>query len=270
MSSPSRNDAGDGDRPGLQISIVLPVFNEESNLPRCLETLSATFSGLPYEVVIVDDGSRDGTLSVARRWEGEHPGPIQVLAHERNQGIGGAIRTGIGAARGEYVMTCAADLLFEPEDWAPYAGALGRADVLVGHRLQRVGYNPLMRFNSWLYPHLVATLFGLRLRDVNWICVYRRDLLRGVEITQRGIPMLVEILVKLRDRGASFLEVDCRMQARAVGKPTAGRFKVMWRTLTGLLGFWREYRRQPRPAGVEARPVPVPSVAEHPTPGVRS
>jgi hypothetical protein len=123
-----------------------------------------------------------------------------------------------------------------------------------------------MRFNSWLYPHLVATLFGLKLRDVNWICVYRRDLLSRITITQRGIPMLVEILVKLRDLGASFVEVDCRMQASTVGKPSAGRLKVMWRTLTGLLGFWWAYRRQPRPAAV--RPVPSNTPAEPPTPGV--
>jgi hypothetical protein len=132
---------------------------------------------------------------------------------------------------------------------------LGRADVLVGCRLRREGYNPLMRFNAWLYPWLVRALFGLRLRDVNWICVYRRDLVEQVVVTQRGIPMLTEILVKLRDLGASFLEVDCRMQPRRVGVPSASRFRVMWRTLTGLLQFWRQYRRPAlHPRSVSTQP----------------
>jgi dolichyl-phosphate beta-glucosyltransferase len=223
------------------ISIVLPAFNEESNLPGCLRALAETFTGESYEIVLVDDGSVDRTLVVARHWSQENRVPMRILAHERNQGIGGAIRTGIGAAEGEYIMTCAADFLFEREDWTSYATALGKADVIVGCRVQREGYNPLMRLNAWLYPRLVAALFGLHLRDVNWTCVYRRDLLRQVTITQRGIPMLTEVLVKLRDLGATFREVDCRMRARTVGTPSAARLKVMWGTLTGLVRLWWDY-----------------------------
>jgi hypothetical protein len=135
-----------------------------------------------------------------------------------------------------------------PDDWAPFGAALHRADVLVGCRRRRLGYSRLMRLNSRVYPRLVQFLFGLRLRDVNWISVYRRDLLAGIEITQRGIPMLVEILVRLRDRGATFAEVDCDMQARTVGTPSAARFKVMRRTLLGLLAFRLGYRRRPKPS----------------------
>jgi hypothetical protein len=108
--------------------------------------------------------------------------------------------------------------------------------------MRREGYNPLMRFNSWLYVRLVHALFGLRLRDVNWICVYPRKLLETIEIKHRGIPMLVEILVKLRDLGATFREVDCRMQERTVGKASASRFRTMWHTLLGLLKLRAEYR----------------------------
>jgi hypothetical protein len=89
-------------------------------------------------------------------------------------------------------------------------------------------------------------MFGLRLRDVNWICVYRRQLLQHVQITQKGIPMLAEILVKLRDQGATFCEIECFMQVRRIGKPSAARFQVMCRTLAGLFAFWICYRRQPR------------------------
>jgi len=78
----------------------------------------------------------------------------------------------------------------------PFARELGAADVLVGVRSRRAGYNPLMRFNSWIYPQLVAWLFDLRLHDVNWIHVYRTTLIQRVTLTQRGIPMLVEALVR--------------------------------------------------------------------------
>jgi len=131
------------------------------------------------------------------------------------------------------------------------------ADVVVGCRVRREGYNSLMQFNSWLYPKIVRALFGLQLRDFNWISVYRLDLARRVTITQSGVPMLVEILVKLRDLGATFREVDCRMQPRRTGKASASRFSVMYRTFTGLMRLWCfgyfPARRRHNPPHVGAR-----------------
>lgn len=226
------------------LCVVVPAYNEEANLPGCLAALRRTLDGFPnpYEVVIVDDGSADASGEVGRRLAAEAPDRVRCLAHAGNQGLGAALRTGFAAATADYVTCCPADFPMEPEDWAPFAEALGTADVLVGCRVRREGYNPLMRFNSWLYPRLVAALFGLRLRDVNWISVYRRALVERVEITQPGIPMLTEILVKLRDLGASIREVPCRMRPRTAGTPSASRPRVMWRTLRGLIRLRREYR----------------------------
>jgi dolichol-phosphate mannosyltransferase len=232
------------------LTVVVPAWNESANLPGCLGALRGTLAHTDYEIVIVDDGSKDDTLAVAYRLAAEDPARTRVLAHDSNQGLGAALRTGFAAARGRYVTCCPADFRATPEDWAPFAAGLGKADVVVGCRVRREGYNPLMRFNAYLYPRLVRLLFGLRLRDVNWISIYRSDLVRQVTITQRGIPMLTEILVKLRDLGATFVEVDCRMQPRLVGVPSAARVRVMWRTLTGLFQLWWSYRR---PASVGTR-----------------
>jgi dolichol-phosphate mannosyltransferase len=223
------------------LTIVVPAWNEAANLPICLGRLHATFAGSSYEIVVIDDGSQDETLAVAQCLAAEQPERVRVLVHDHNQGFGAAVRTGFRKACGHYVTCCPADFEMTPTDWEPFASALGQADVVVGCRVRREGYNPLMRFNAWLYLKLVRALFGLRLRDVNWISVYRRDLVQQVMITQCGVPMLVEILIKLRDLGATFREVDCRMQPRRIGKPSAARFRVMWRTLTGLLGLWWTY-----------------------------
>jgi glycosyltransferase involved in cell wall biosynthesis len=224
------------------VTIVVPAFNEAANLPDCLCTLHATLHGTEYEIIIVDDGSSDATAHVARDLAAQRPDRARVLVHDHNQGLGAALQTGFTSARGRFVTCCPADFRMTSADWAPFAAALGQADVLVGCRQRRAGYNPLMTFNSWLYPRLVRALFGLRLRDVNWISVYRRDLVNQVTITQKGIPMLTEILVKLRDLGASFREVECTMQPRRIGTPSAARIRVMWRTLKGLIGFWCNYR----------------------------
>jgi glycosyltransferase involved in cell wall biosynthesis len=227
----------------VALSVILPAFNEEALLEDCVRRLHAALAGLGLaaEVIIVDDGSRDRTPAIADALARELPGVVAL--HQANQGIGGAFRTGTARATGEYLILWPADMPAETADLAPYAAKFGQADVIVGVRRARLGYNPLMRFNAWLYPKLVSVLFGLRLRDVNWIHAYRRTRFAQLTLTQRGIPMLVETLVGLRDRGATFVEVDVAMKERAGGVPSASRFRVMWRTLTGLLGYWRMWRR---------------------------
>jgi glycosyltransferase involved in cell wall biosynthesis len=228
----------------VALSVVLPAFNEEALLAGCVRQLHAALAALrvPAEIIVVNDGSRDRTAEIADGLARELPGVVAV--HQANQGIGGAFRTGVQRATGDYLMLWPADMPAEPADLEPFTRQFGRADVIVGVRQARLGYNPLMRFNAWLYPRLVATFFGLRLRDVNWIHAYRRALFARVNLTQRGIPMLVEALVRLRDLGATFVEVDVVMKLRLGGVASASRFKVMWRTLTGLFNFWKLWRKE--------------------------
>jgi glycosyltransferase involved in cell wall biosynthesis len=230
----------------LALSVVLPAYNEQALLDSCVRQLHATLAalGMAAEIILVDDGSRDRTPEIADTLARELPGVVAI--HQPNQGIGGAFRTGAARAQGEYLILWPADMPAEPADLAPYVAQFGRADVIVGVRRQRVGYNPIMSFNAWLYPRLVALLFGLELRDVNWIHAYRRTLFRQITLTQRGIPMLVEALVLLRDLGATFVEVDVVMKLRLGGVASASRVKVMWRTLTGVFSFWNLWRQRAR------------------------
>jgi glycosyltransferase involved in cell wall biosynthesis len=228
------------------LSVILPAFNEEALLDGSVRQLRAALDalGITAEIILVNDGSRDHTPQIADALARELPDVVAI--HQQNQGIGGAFRTGAARAMGDYLILWPADMPADPADLAPYAAQFGRADVIVGVRRARLGYNPLMLLNSWLYPKLVAALFDLRLRDVNWIHAYRREKFAQIALTQRGIPMLVEALVRLRDLGATFVEVDVEMKARAGGTPSAARVKVMWRTLTGLLAFWRRWREERR------------------------
>jgi glycosyltransferase involved in cell wall biosynthesis len=232
--------------PPTALTVVVPAYNEEALLAGTVRGLRAALRELEVgaEIVVVDDGSRDATPRIADELAASDP--IIAVCHQQNQGLGGALRTGIDRARGEFVLAWPADMPVTTADLAPFTSRLGSADVLVGTRSARAGYHPLMRFNSWLYPKLVAVLFGLRLRDVNWIHVYRTSLIRRVTLTQRGIPMLTEALVRLRDLGATFAEVPSEMKPRAAGVASASRFRVMWRTLRELLAFRRTWRREHR------------------------
>jgi len=227
-----------------QLSMVVPAFNEEAMLGACIRIMSETLcdAGLTHEIILVNDGSRDRTAEIADRLAREVP--FVQVHHQLNQGIGGAFRTGVRASRGQYVGLWPVDMPCRMADLRPYIRCLGRASVIVGCRRRRKGYTSLMLMNAWLYPRIVFGLFGLRLRDVNWICLYDGLMLRDVRLTQSGIPMLTEILVRLRDRGATFLELDVEMTTRASGVPSAARLRVMYNTLLGLLRLWSTWRSE--------------------------
>ncbi len=232
----------------VALSVIVPAYNEEVLLAGAIRDLRRSLDAIAIcaEIIVVNDGSRDRTGAIADNLARELSGV--VVCHQANQGIGGAFRTGAARANGTYLILWPADMPATPGDLAPYTTQFGRAEVIVGVRRRRVGYNPLMLFNSWLYQRGVAWLFGLRLRDVNWIHAYQRDYFLRITLTQRGIPMLVETLVRLRDLGARIVEVDVEMKERLGGVSSASRPKVMWRTLTGILTFWRAWRREARPS----------------------
>jgi glycosyltransferase involved in cell wall biosynthesis len=228
------------------LSVVVPAFNEERLLEASIRGLRATLDQVVAgaEIIVVDDGSADGTGAIADSLAGALPG-VRVH-HQSNQGIGGAFLAGAGLAGGEYLMLWPADMPAAPGDVAPYVAKFGHADAIVGCRSRRVGYNPLMLLNAWIYPRLVSLLFGLRVRDVNWIHAYRRTAFMRFQLTQRGIPMLAEALVRMRDQGSSIAEVEVEMKPRLHGVPSASRPAVMWRTLAGLISFWRTWRKERR------------------------
>lgn len=237
------------------LSVVVPAYNEEVLIENTIRKLRCALDqlGVSSEIIIVNDGSHDRTGALADQLS--HNLERVVALHQQNQGIGGAFRTGVERASGDYLILWPADMPAEPGDLAPYCAEFGHADVIVGCRRRRVGYNPIMLLNSWLYPKLVEVLFGLRLRDVNWIHAYRREALTKIRLTQRGIPMLAEALIRLRDNGATLVEVDVEMKVRLGGVPSASRFRVMRQTLTGLLSLWSTWRHEIRS---------VPQACQHP------
>lgn len=231
---------------GPSLSLIIPSFNEESLLAETVRQLHRILGDLdhPSEIIIVNDGSSDQTGKITNDLASQL---CEVRAlHQKNQGIGGAFRAGASIAEGDYLMLWPADMKPLVSDLAPYLAALGPTDAVIGYRRRRVGYNPLMLLNAWLYPRLVARLFGLKLRDVNWIHAYRRETFLRLRLTQRGIPMLAETLVRLRDAQASFIEIEVDMRPRTAGQPSAARLGVMLRTLRGLFTFWLAWRRERR------------------------
>jgi glycosyltransferase involved in cell wall biosynthesis len=216
----------------------MPAFNEETNVGRALSAnvQSLDETGLDWEIVVVNDGSSDRTGEIAAERARRDP-RVRVMAHTANRGQGAAIRTGICEARGEYVILSPCDSPFAEGELDPFVEQLGKPDVVVGYRANRPGYSWLMRFNSRIYPFVVNTLFRMRLRDFNWIQMYRRSVVSQLQWRQTRIFWTAELLIRARDAGCSIVEVPAAIHARESGQGTAGRPSIIIQTGLDCLRF---------------------------------
>ena len=200
---------------GFKLSVVMPVYNEVATLPRVIERVRAT--GLPVELVIVDDGSRDGSreylADLAR--DSEQGGEVKVLFHERNQGKGGAIRTGFLACTGDVVVIQDADLEYDPSDYWPLLQPIveGEADVVYGSRFSHIDgpvHHYWHRWGNQLITRLSNWKSGLALTDAETCYkMMRRELVQQIApgLRERGFGVELELTFKLaRLRGVRFFE----------------------------------------------------------------
>ena len=161
-------------------------------------------NALDYEIIVVDDGSRDGTFAVATRLAAGDP-HVRVLQHERNRGYGAALRTGIAAAREPWVLLTDADLQFDLGDLAGFVALAADHDLIAGYRRQAQRPAP-PRAAAAVWNWLVGHALGLHVRDVD--CAFkliRRETLDGVELTSSGAAISAELLARSARAGSADL-----------------------------------------------------------------
>ena len=204
------------DRPLL--SILMPVFNEARTVEEAIRQVTSTDLGVPIEVVVVDDGSTDGTETILARdgW----PAGVSILRHDVNQGKGSAVRTALGVARGEVAAIFDADLEYDPADLKALIEPIvaGEANAVFGVRVFN-GYTS----HSFLYVlgnrgvTLAANvLFNVYIADL-MTChkVIRTHLFRKLPLQARGFDIEPEIAARLLQRRERIYEIPVHYRARA-------------------------------------------------------
>jgi len=230
------------------ISVIIPAYNEGHSLEKSViitcDSLRAL--GIDYEAIIVDDHSTDRTGAIADALAARMP-QVAAVHHDRNTGVGGAFRTGIGRATRDFVIFVPVDNPLETSDLEGYLKHMAVCDIVVGSRAERVGYTPLAALASFLYNRILVPLFfNIGISDVNWIQVYRRRLFsdRIIEFKNDRLFFLVEILVLARRRQLIIAEVPAKMKKRMYGKPTCSRPAMMALTLYDMFRFFRETHKR--------------------------
>ncbi|MDP3794836.1 MAG: glycosyltransferase family 2 protein [bacterium] len=221
------------------LSIIIPAYNEAHTIEKVLDALHVQeLAGWGKEIIVVDDGSCDGTATVVRDVTIRQKGCIRLISHERNRGKGAALRTGFSGATGEALVVQDADLEYDPRDIPLLLQALeddSRISAVYGSRNinpERQGYAPYV-WGVWLLTALTNFLYGAKLTDVyTGYKLFRTEALKRLNLCSDGFEFEAEVTVKLLKSGARIKEVPIRYNPRTFREGKKIRFR------DGLVGLW--------------------------------
>lgn len=195
----------------MRLSIIIPVYNEVASIRELLTRVSRVSFSIPYEVVIVDDGSRDGTREILTT---DYRGVYTVVFHERNQGKGAAIRTGLAHAKGDIFVVQDADLEYNPQEIATLLTALikNRWEVVYGSRAlgkKRKAYSSyLFHLGGLFVTWWTNLLYGTALTDeATCYKMWTKRALDAITLSCRGFEFCPELTGKLLRAGFTIHEV---------------------------------------------------------------
>src|SRR5258707_10117514 len=235
------------DRWAGSVSVIVPVYNEVAHVDELLQAIHA--SPVKKEIIIVDDGSTDGTREKLRALP--EADDLTIVFHEKNCGKGAAIRTALAYARGEYVLIQDSDLEYDPQDYPALLRPLeqGKANVVYGVRPDRPERGLRFFLGAKLLTHLTNLLYRAGIHDeATCYKVIRRSLLAQLQLQCRRFEFCPEVTAKLSRMGEKIAEVPIAYKPRSTGEGKKIRHTDGW------LAIWTLVQHRFRPRSRWARP----------------
>lgn len=220
----------------VSLSVFFPCYNEAGNVERVVRRAVELLDKFvrDWEIIIVDDGSSDGTAEIADRLAAEDE-RIRAIHHEVNGGYGLALRSGFAAAKKEYVFYTDGDGQFDIADLPRLLERIHRADIINGYCRRR--QDPLVRrINAACWGWLVRRMLHFRCRDVDSAFkLYRREIFDRIELKSTGALIDAEVLARAARLGYTIENVPVKHFARETGAQTGAKFSVILRAFKELL-----------------------------------
>ncbi|WP_338247538.1 glycosyltransferase family 2 protein [Dictyobacter halimunensis] len=248
-STPSFSDkaARDGSVPKLahSLSIILPAHNEEqviaTTVTYILETLSPWAD--EFEVVVVDDGSRDRTGEILQALA-EQDQRVRVITHPVNQGYGAALVSGFKAAGKELTFFMDSDGQFDIREISLFFPFIDQYDAVLGYRIDRQD-TWMRKLNAWGWKQLIGVVLGVHVCDVDCAFkLYRTAFIHQSQFETRGAMINAEMLYKLKRAGYTFTEIGVHHLPRRTGQATGAHSRVILRAFKELFYYARQWRLQ--------------------------
>ena len=212
------------------LSLFTPMFNEEKNLIPLVESLQSILPQIAnhYEIILVDDGSRDKTGVIADRLA-IRDSHIRVIHHPKNLGYGTSLRSGFSAARYDWTFFTDGDLQFDVAELAKFVPFTQSFQVIIGYREKRAD-GGLRVFNARLFKLYIDILFRVHVKDID--CAFKlikTDLIHQINFLSTGATINAELLYRLKKLHQPFKQLPVHHYPRAHGKPTGNNPKVVLR-----------------------------------------
>ena len=228
---------------------MLPAHNEEENVAKAVRDTIAALAPLTsdYEIIVVDDGSRDRTAEIVQGLQTEFP-QLRLVRHPVNRGYGGALRSGFAAATKELIFLTPADNQFDPQEISRLLPLIENADIVNPYRAHR--QDPWRRkLNALGWNTLSRVLFGYVARDIDCgFKLLRREVLQHVTLTSNGAMLDTELLVGAKARGFRIVETPVTHLPRTAGAQTGAKLRVVLKAFRDLFifmfTFWRRLKRE--------------------------
>jgi glycosyltransferase involved in cell wall biosynthesis len=235
LETSSQNSApGAGERGTGCVSVIVPVYNEAAHVDELLQAIHA--SPVKKEIIIVDDGSTDGTREKLQSMP--LADDVTVVFHEKNYGKGAAIRTGLEYAGGEYVLIQDSDLEYDPQDYPALLRPLQQhqANVVYGVRPDRPERGLRFFLGAKLLTHLTNLLYGTNIHDeATCYKVFRRSLISQIDLQCQRFEFCPEVTAKLSRLGEKIAEVPIAYTPRSAGEGKKIRHADGWLAIWTLL-----------------------------------
>ena len=222
------------------LTVFFPVYNDSGTIATLVITALHSAAALTknHEVIVVNDGSTDGTAQILDELACVYPG-LRIVTHEVNRGYGGALRSGFAAASKEIIFYTDGDAQYDPSEMALLWQKMGPdVDLVNGYKISRS--DPWHRIViGRVYHHIVKLMFGLRVRDVDCdFRMLRRSIFDRVRLEKDSGVICLEMIKKIQNAGFRIVEVPVHHHHRAYGRSQFFNFSRIYRTGIDVLKLW--------------------------------
>jgi len=231
------------ERSGKSLSVFFPCHNEVDNVGPLVEKTISVLTGLvdDFEVIIVNDGSTDGTREAADALAEQYP-QVRPIHHEVNKGYGGAVWTGIRSATKDLLFFTDGDGQFDISEIEKFLPEIDENTAVLGYRIKR--QDPFHRILfAWGWKMLILSLFSFKVKDIDCAFkLFRTEWFKDIEPQAGGALVTVEILAKLAKKRINFKQIGVHHYPRTAGEQSGGSPKVILRAFKELFKFYRQLK----------------------------